>query len=81
MTTADRSQPPRLGRERFSGAAPDELTRLQGRNLGDCAACGRPVFFERNFTRFRGRVVHVRCPITTRTAPPMVPTAPVARDG
>jgi hypothetical protein len=59
-----RRPPPRSG---FSGTVRDELTKLRGKNLGACAACGRPVFFEHNFTRFRGRVVHVRCPISSRT--------------
>jgi hypothetical protein len=47
----------------FAGTVQDELAKLRGRNLGACAACGKPVYFEQNFTRFRGRVVHVRCPI------------------
>lgn len=48
-----------------AGAVRDELAKLRGRNLGACAACGRTVYFEHNFTRCSGRVVHVRCPITT----------------
>jgi hypothetical protein len=70
IESADRSQPPSppMGRARgFSGTVGDELARLYGRKLGVCAACGRPVFVEQNFTRSRGRVVHVRCPITART--------------
>lgn len=56
----------------FAGTVQDELAKLRGRNLGACAACGKPVYFEQNFTRFRGRVVHVRCPIDPRfsAAPP-----------
>lgn len=42
----------------------DELARERGRDLGACAACGRPVFFEQSFTRLNGRVAHVRCPIS-----------------
>ncbi len=58
--------PPRLGHEPgFSGTVRDELARLRGKNLGPCAACGRPVFVAHDYTRLRGRVVHVRCPITT----------------
>lgn len=45
----------------------DELAKLRGKNLGACAACGQTVFFEHNFTRFMGRVMHVRCPISART--------------
>lgn len=41
-----------------------ELARLRGRNVGTCANCGRLVYVEHNFTRFAGRVVHVRCPIS-----------------
>ena len=37
--------------------------KLHGRELGACANCGRTVYLEHNFTRFDGRVVHVRCPI------------------
>ncbi len=67
MTTSDRSQQPLTPvdqRAGFAGTVRDELARLRGRQLGVCAACGHPVFFEHNFTRFRGRVVHVRCPIS-----------------
>ncbi len=46
----------------------DELAALRGRNLGPCAACGRSVYFEHNFSRSRGRVVHVRCPIGARNS-------------
>ena len=55
------------GRRRGPARAPtsrrEELARLHGRHLGVCAKCGRTVYFEQNFTRFEGRVVHVRCPI------------------
>ncbi len=54
----------------FSGTFRDELAKLRGRDLGACAACGQSVFFEHNFTRFMGRVVHVRCPISGRTPAP-----------
>jgi len=50
----------------FAGTVGDELARLYGRKLGVCAACGRPVFVAQNFTRLRGNLVHVRCPITAR---------------
>jgi hypothetical protein len=52
-----------------SGTAHDELAGLRGKELGTCAACGRPVFLESNFTRVTGRVVHVRCPITQDDQP------------
>jgi len=48
-----------------------ELAQLRGKNLGTCAACGRPVFGEQDFSRLRGRVMHVRCPITARRSSPM----------
>jgi hypothetical protein len=55
----------------LASTARDELTRLRGKTIGVCAVCGRPVFFEHNFTRMYGRLVHVRCPISARTpAPP-----------
>lgn len=41
-----------------------EFAQLHGRVLGTCAKCGRTVYLEHNFTRFAGRVIHVRCPIT-----------------
>jgi hypothetical protein len=44
---------------------------LRGKNVGDCARCGKPVSVEQNFTRFRGRVVHLRCPIGARTPAPI----------
>ncbi|MEA2150483.1 MAG: hypothetical protein QOD69_2313 [Solirubrobacteraceae bacterium] len=50
----------------------DELARLRGRTIGACASCGRAVFLE-NFTRFRGRVVHVRCPIAADLSTPRGP--------
>lgn len=40
----------------------DELAKLRGQQLGACAICGRPVYFEENFTRLRGHVIHVSCP-------------------
>jgi hypothetical protein len=67
--SASRSSQP-LGR---SEAFRDELAKLRGRVLGDCAACGHRVYFEHNFMRLNGRVVHVRCPITAPR-----PTAPAA---
>jgi len=70
---ADRSQhPPRPDAERgFSAPVGNELAKLHGKQIGACAACGRAVFFEQSFTRFRGRVAHVRCPIGARPAAPM----------
>ncbi|MEA2493794.1 MAG: hypothetical protein QOJ29_1705 [Thermoleophilaceae bacterium] len=53
---ADRSRRPRQ--------AP---TLGRGKNVGECARCGKPVSLEQNFTRFRGRVVHLRGPIGART--------------
>ncbi len=67
----------------FPGTVGDELARLRGKNLGVCAACGRPVFVAQNFTRLRGNVAHVRCPITPGTPsllPPSVLAGSVARD-
>lgn len=57
----------------MTSAVRDELAKLRGRILGDCAACGRTVYFEHNFTRLNGRVVHVRCP----TPPPTTTAASV----
>lgn len=68
MTRSEETRPwPRAG---FSGTVGDELAKLRGKKLGACAACGQPVFFEHNFTRFAGRVVHVRCPISARAPSP-----------
>ncbi len=66
---ADRAAPalpPARREQEASGAVRDELAALRGRNLGPCAACGRSVYFEHNFSRSRGRLVHVRCPIGAR---------------
>jgi hypothetical protein len=68
---ADRSQhppPSPVAEPGFSAPVRDELAKLHGKQIGACAVCGRAVFFEQNFTRFRGRVVHVRCPISAQTA-------------
>jgi hypothetical protein len=57
----------------------DELTRLRGKTIGACAVCGHAVFFEYNFTRLRGRLVHVRCPVSACTpAPPARAVTPGA---
>lgn len=79
--SADRSQrqPPRappVGRG-LSGTVRDELAKLRGRNIGACAKCDKPVYFEHNFMRFRGRVVHVRCPIGAGASAPL----PLSVDG
>jgi len=57
----------------MTSAVRDELARLRGRILCNCAACGRTVYFEHNFTRLNGRVTHVRCP----TPPPTTTAATV----
>jgi len=70
--------PPHLVYEHTSaGVVHDDLAGLRGKELGACAACGRPVFLESNFTRLKGRVIHVRCPITQDDHPhgPPAPTA------
>lgn len=77
MTTSSDSRHPASRSTRQPGRADgvgNELAKLRGRILGDCAACGRTVYLERNFTRLRGRLLHVRCPITTHP-----PTTPAAR--
>lgn len=63
------------------GAVRDELAKLHGRILGDCAACGRTVYLAQNFTRVHGQVVHVRCPLTTSSIRRASPTAPLASTG
>lgn len=78
--SAYRSQrpPPHLVYEPTpAGAVYDELAGLRGKELGTCAACGRPVFLESNFTRVKGHVLHVRCPIAQEDHPqdPAAPTA------
>lgn len=79
----DRSQrPPARVRphQRLPAAVQRELAKLRGKNLGACAACGQPVFVEQNFSRFEGRVSHVRCPITAhRSRTPIVIGAAMAR--
>jgi hypothetical protein len=57
----------------------DELAKLRGRILGDCAACGHAVYFEHNFTRLNGRVIHVRCPIIWNDGVPRSQAAGVPR--
>jgi hypothetical protein len=75
---ADRRSP-------MTSTIPDELAKLRGRQIGPCVACGRPVFFEHNFTRLQGRVVHVRCPISAGRAPSahasLLPLLAAGRDG
>lgn len=63
------------------GAIRDELAKLRGRILGECATCGRTVYLAHNFTRRDGQVVHVRCPITTSSTRRASPTAPVDSTG
>lgn len=78
--SAYRSQrpPPHLVYEPTpSGTVYDELAGLRGKELGACAACGRTVFLESNFTRVKGRVIHVRCPLA-QDDQPQGPTAPTA---
>lgn len=76
--SADRSQrPPPQAPGRgpgFSGTVRDELAKLRGKNLGACAGCGKPVYFQQNFTRFRGRTVHVRCPTSAGARAPRPPS-------
>jgi hypothetical protein len=55
-----------------------ELAALRGKNVGACQACGRPVFLAHGFTRFAGRVAHVRCPMSAR--PPLSPAHAVTAD-
>lgn len=71
------SSPPRAGRMdmidpagRYQGPPP-RVGPLRGKNLGPCAACGRPVFGEQDFSRVRGRVMHVRCPISAHRSSSM----------
>lgn len=59
---------------------------LRGRKLGVCVACGQPVFLEQSFTRYKGRVRHVRCPTRAHArghdvvaASPGITSATVAR--
>lgn len=52
----------------FPSTFRDELARLRGKQLGECAGCGKPVYLEQSFTSFGGRIVHLRCPIGARTA-------------
>jgi hypothetical protein len=47
-------RPPGLAR-----ALHDELGKLRGRILGNCAACGHTMYFEHNVTPLNGRLVHV----------------------
>lgn len=63
--SADRSPrpAPRPGSAGFAETVRDEFARVRGRTVGACAACGRPIFFgSENVSRFKGSVVHVRCP-------------------
>ena len=77
-SAASRSAPRTLG---LTGADRDELAKLGGRILGDCAACGRTVYLAHNFTRLHGQVVHVRCPTTTSSTRRASPTAPLESTG
>jgi hypothetical protein len=56
-----------------SARASHELAGLRGRPLGNCASCGEAVFAAESFTRFRGRVVHVRCAVAERHGRPVQP--------
>jgi hypothetical protein len=72
MKSGDRSgeQPrPLRGEHGFARTVAEELARLRGRSLGACATCGRSVFLAQSFTRLRGRVIHVRCPIAAVRSP------------
>ena len=62
----------------LSGTVRDELAALRGGNLGPCAVCGRSVYFEHNFSRSRGRLVHVRCPVGARNARTDAPALPMS---
>jgi hypothetical protein len=54
-----------MGRTRAdSGNAGLNVIRLDGRILGACYACGRPVRFGDNFIRMRGAPVHLSCALT-----------------
>jgi hypothetical protein len=69
MTSGDGGEPRPADNERgFSRTVAAELAKLRGRRVGACATCGRSVFLE-NFTRLRGRVRHVRCPIAPVRSP------------
>jgi hypothetical protein len=57
------------GERGFSRTVAAELAKLRGRSVGACAACGRSVFMAQSFTRLRGRVLHVRCPIVFVRSP------------
>lgn len=70
---ASRSAPRTPG---LPAAVRDELAKLRGRILTDCATCGRTVYLTHNLTRPHGQVVHVRCPITTSPSRRASPTAP-----
>lgn len=65
----------------FPGAVHDELAKLRGRIVGDCAACGHTVYVAHNFTRFDGEVVHLRCPITTSSSRRLSPKPPLGNTG
>jgi hypothetical protein len=72
MNFGDRSgrQPRWIHRAQgFTGTVGEELTRLRGRRVGACEVCGRSVFAAQSFTRLKGRVVHVRCPIAPARSP------------
>jgi ribosomal protein S27AE len=72
MKPGDRSgeDPRPLHDERgFSRTVAEELARVRGRKLGACVACGRAVFMAESFTRLRGRVRHVRCPMAPVRSP------------
>jgi hypothetical protein len=72
MTSVDRSgqQPRWIHRPQgFAGTVGEELARLRGRSVGACEACGRSVFVAQSFTRLKGRVVHVRCPVAPTLSP------------
>jgi hypothetical protein len=69
------------GHDHRSPSAPvsHELAGLRGRPLGACATCGEPVFAAESFTRFRGRVAHVRCAVAARAGRASAPAAPSER--
>jgi hypothetical protein len=67
-TSADHHPTPATRPPGLPDAVRAELAKLRGRILGTCATCGHTVYLEHNFTRLNGRVLHVRCPISSARA-------------
>ncbi len=65
-----RSEKDRSGSPSLARVVLAELATLRGRVLGECAACGHDVYVERNHTWSRGRIAHVRCPVSFRSPAP-----------